>query len=169
MNVSGAVRLKASLILAILAVCPASVAIAADLEMSLQVRSAKQRVGTKRTEEDPSTTKPKPRPVLTIRENEDLFVSWEATNVSKHDTYRDVLIHCVVVSERAAGQVTMPSLKEPVQESALTMDFKPGGRASGTFSLLIDQPGTYLVRVETRNLLEQHGHDYYVAIDLVRK
>ena len=49
------------------------------------------------------------------------------------------------------------------------MDFKPGNSASGTFSLAIDQPGTYLVRVETRNLLDQHGHDYYVAIDLVRK
>ena len=169
MNVSRAVRLKASLVLAILAVCPTSVVIAADIEMSLQVRSAKQLVSTKHTEEQPATTKPKPRPVLTIRENEDQFVSWEATNASKHDTFRDVLIYCVVVSEREVGQVTMPPLKDPVQESALTMDFKPGSSASGTFSLMIDQPGTYLVRVETRNLLEQHGHDYYVAIDLVRK
>ena len=114
MNVSRAVRLKALLILAILVACPTSVAIAGDMEMALQVRSAKQRVSTKHTEEQPSTTKPKPRPVFTIRENEDLFVSWKATNASKHDTFRDVLIHCVVVAEREAGQAAVPPLKDPV-------------------------------------------------------
>lgn len=169
MKVRRALHLKTSIILTILMVRPTTVVSASDIEMSLQVRSAKQRVSTTHTEEQPCPTKPKPRPVLTSGEHEELLVSWKATNTSKHDTFRDVLIYCTVVSELAAGQATKPKLKDPVQESALTMDFKRGSSASGTFSLMIDRPGKYIVRVETRNLFEMLGHEYYVAMDLVRK
>ena len=169
MRISRALHLKTSVVLAILVVCPNSAAIASDIEMWLQVRSAKQRVSTKHTEEQPSPTKPQPRPVFTSEEHEELLVSWKATNVSKHETFQDVLIQCVVVSELKPGPTTMPRLKDPVQESALTMDFKPGSSATETFSLKIDRPGTYLVRVETRNMLDKHGHEYFAELDLVRK
>ncbi len=148
-----------------------SVAIASDMELSLQVKSAKQRVSTKHTEEEPSPTKPEPRQVFTSNQQENLLISWKATNVGKQETFEDVLIHCVVVAEKELGQRAMPSLKDndPLQESALTMDFKPGGSASGEFSLVIDKPGIYLIRVETRNMLGKHGHEHYAALDLVRK
>jgi len=144
-------------------------AVASGLEILLQVRSAKQRVKTTHTELQPSATKPQPRPVLTCGEHENLLVSWKATNTSEKETLQDVIIHCVVVAEQAAGQAKVPPLKDPVQESALTMDFKPGSSATGTFSLVIDRPGAYMVRVETRNMLEKYGHEYYAALDLVRK
>ncbi len=169
MGIIPALQLKTSVVLAISVVCSNSAAIAADIEMSLQVRSATQRVSTKHTEEQPSPTKPQPWPVFTSEEHEDLLVSWNATNVSEHDTFQDVLIHCVIVAELEPGQSTTPGLKDPVKESALTMDFKPGSSASETFSLQIDRPGTYLVRVETRSMLDKHGHEYFAALKLVRK
>jgi hypothetical protein len=49
------------------------------------------------------------------------------------------------------------------------MDFKPGDSATGEFSLKIDEPGTYLVRVETQNMLDKYDHECYVALDLVRQ
>ena len=76
-----------------------------------------------------------------LKSHEDFVVSWKATNGSKGQTFKDVMIHCVVVAEKEPGQLTMPSLKDPTQESALTMDFKPGSAASGKFSLAIDEPG----------------------------
>ena len=146
-----------------------SAAIASDFEISLQVKSATQRVSTKSTEEQPSPTKPHPRPVFTTESKETLLVSWTATNNAKQATFQDVLIHCLVVAEKEPGQAGLPNLKDAVQESALTMDFKPGDSATGEFSLVIDEPGTYLVRVETQNMLDKYGHEHYAALDLVRK
>jgi hypothetical protein len=144
-----------------------SAAIASDMEISIEVKAGTQRVKTTHTEIQPSRNKPQPRPVCTIKAREDLAVSWKATNVGKRETFKDVMIHCVVVAEKEPGQLTMPSLKDPVQESALIMDFKPGGSATGKFSLAIDEPGAYLLRVETREMLSTHGHEHYAALDLV--
>jgi hypothetical protein len=144
-----------------------SQAIASDMEISIEVKAGQQRIKTTHTEIQPSSKKPQTRPVCTVKPQENFVVSWKATNVSKRDTFKDVLIHCVVVAEKEIGQTTMPPLKDPVQESALTMDFKPGNSASGKFSLTIAEPGTYLLRVETREMLNTHGHDHYAALDLV--
>ena len=162
-------RLKAPVALAIHLACLGSAAIAADFEMSLEVKSAMQQVSAKPTEEQPSAAKPHPRPVFTSESKETLLVSWKATNNAKQATFQDVLIHCFVVAEKEPGQASMPNLKDPVQESALTMDFKPGDSATGEFSLMIDKPGAYLVRIETQNVLDKHGHEHYAALDLVRK
>jgi hypothetical protein len=159
---------KSAVVLALQLAYPASAAIASDFEMSLQVKSATQQASVKHTEESPSPNKPQTRPVFTSEPNETLVVTWTATNNAK-ETYQDVLIHCLVVAEKEPGQAALPSLKDTVQESALTMDFKPGDSAKGEFSLAIDAPGAYLVRVETRNMLDKHHHEHYVALDLVRK
>jgi hypothetical protein len=115
----------------------------------------------------PSPKKPQPRPSCGVKAHQDFVIAWKATNVGKRETFKDVIIHCVVVAEKELGQATMPPLKDPVQESALTMDFKPGGAATGKFSLSIDEPGAYLLRVETREMVRTHGHDHYAALDLI--
>jgi hypothetical protein len=162
-------RPQARFVLAIHLAFLASVATASDFEMSLQVKSAKQRANVKYTEEQPSPKTPHPRPVFTAQSNESLLVSWTATNKAKQATFKDVMIHCLVVAEKEPGQVELPSPKDALQESALTMDFKPGASATGEFSIKFDEPGTYLIRVETRNMLAEHMHEHYVALDLVRK
>ncbi|MEX2188950.1 MAG: hypothetical protein WD875_19235 [Pirellulales bacterium] len=162
-------HLIATVVVAVSMASLTSAAVASDIEISLEVKSAKQRVSANRTEEAPSPQKAAARPVFTGKAGEDLVVSWKVTNVGKQDTFKDVLIHCVVVAEKEPGQATVPDLKDAVQESALTMDFAPGGSATGEFSLSIDQPGAYLVRVETLNMRDAHGHEHYAALDLVRK
>jgi hypothetical protein len=147
--------------------CGTSAAIASDFEITIEVKAAGQHIKSTATESQPSSKKRQPRAVCTIKPHQDFIVSWKATNVGKRDTFKDVLIHCVVVAEKEPGQATTPPLKDPVQESALTMDFKPGNSASGKFSLTIDEPGAYLLRVETREMLNTHGHEHYAALDLV--
>jgi hypothetical protein len=142
-------------------------ATASDMEISIEVKAAQQRVKSTHTEIQPSSNKPQPRPVCTVKPHENFVVSWKATNTGKRETFKDVMIHCVVVAEKEPGQTTMPPLKDPVQESALTMDFKPGATAAGKFSLTIAEPGAYLLRVEAREMLGTHGHDHYAALDLV--
>lgn len=147
----------------------ASAVDASDFEVSLQVRSAEQRLSVKYTEEVPSPNKPHARPVFASNSGETVLVSWTVTNNARQDTFPDVLIQCLVVAEKEVGQAALPRLNDAAQVSALTMDFKPGDSATGEFSLAIDEPGTYLIRVETRNMLDQHGHEHYAALDLVRK
>ena len=159
-------RLATLVLLAAPAFVSAS-AVASDMEISIDVQANGQHVRSARTEIEPSPQKPPARPVCRVKSHEDFVVSWKATNGGKGQTFKDVMIHCVVVAEKEPGQLTMPPLKDPTQESALTMDFKPGSSASGKFSLAIDEPGAYLLRVETREMLNTHGHEHYAAIDLV--
>jgi hypothetical protein len=159
----------AALVIALDSAFVASAASAADFEISLQVKSATQQTDAKFTEQQPSPTKPRPRPVFTAKAKETLVISWKATDTTKQTTFQDVLIHCFIVAEKNPGQADLPSMKDPEQESALTMDFKPADIANGEFSLKLDQPGTYLVRVETQNMLDRYGHEYYAALDLICK
>jgi hypothetical protein len=133
------------------------------------VKSAAQQLSTKFTELQPSPTRPHPRPVLTADANATLLISWKAVNGATQTTFQDVLIHCLVVAEKKPGQAAVPDLKNPEQESALTMDFKPHDSATAEFSLKLDTPGAYLVRVETQNMADKYGHEYYAAMDLICK
>jgi hypothetical protein len=147
--------------------CAPVAACASDIEIAIEVNASGQRVRSAETEIQPSSKKPHRRPSCAVKSHHDFVVAWKVTNVSKRETFKDVTIHCVVVAEKEPGQTTMPPLKDPVQESALWMDFKPGGAASGKFSLAIDEPGAYLLRIETREMLQTHGHEHYAAVDLI--
>jgi hypothetical protein len=140
---------------------------ASDMAISIEVKTPRQRVTSAATEEQPSSKKPATRPICSVRPNQEFVVSWKVSNTAKRNAFKDVMIHCVIVTEKQPGQITMPPLKDPVQESALTMDFKPGSTATGKFSLALDEPGAYLLRVESRNMVDSHGHDHYAALDLV--
>ncbi len=161
--------LKAPLVFAIHLALFATAAMASDFQMSLHVKSAAQQASSKFTEEQPSSSKPRPRSVFTTTPKETLKISWSATNTTKQTTFQDVLIHCVLVAEKEAGQLGVPSLKDPEQESAVTLDFKPGDVAKGEFSIKLAKPGVYLLRLETQNVLGKHDHDYYAELDLVCK
>lgn len=147
--------------------CLISDARASDMAISIEVKTPRRRVSSNATEEQPSSKKPATRPICSVRPNQEFVVSWKVSHTGKRDAFKDVMIHCVIVTEKQPGQTAMPPLKDPVQESALTMDFKPGSTATGKFSLALDEPGAYLLRVETRNMVDTHGHDHYAALDLV--
>lgn len=160
-------RLIGPLAILIALTCTSPRVFASDMEISIEVKAGGQRVRTTQTEIQPSPKKPHPRPTCTVKAHQDFVVSWKATNSSKRETFKDVTIHCVVVAEKEPGETTMPHLRDPVQESALWMDFKPGGSATGKFALAIEEPGAYLLRVETREMLKTHGHEHFAALDLI--
>ena len=66
---------------------------------------------------------------------------------------------------RAFGAKEVPDLKtSAVTEGKVNMNFKPKCRVGARFNIRIDDPGIYLVRVETQNT--QSDHEHFSAIDL---
>jgi hypothetical protein len=107
-----------------------------------------------------------PRPVVHARVGEPVKIQWLFTNIYPHKTLTDVVVHLFVARQEAIGQKLLPEIDEDVVvETAFDMDFRPGGKAGGRQTLRIDQPGVYLVRVESRQTGSDHEH--FAAIDLV--
>lgn len=129
---------------------------------------ATRSVSTKKTLETPSEKKPAPRPVVKLTGDEKASVSWHAENTSQAEEFENVLVHFFVVKEKETGQRQVPKLTADVTyEGALTMDFKPHDTADWKWTLNIHEPGSYLLRVETIGMGQQHGHEHYAAMDLI--
>jgi hypothetical protein len=133
------------------------------------VNSTKERLETiHETVETPTTKKLRPRQVVKLTCNKPIDVSWHAENTSETEEFKDVLVHFFVVKEEKTGQTEIPKLtKDVTYEGALNMDFKPHDDADWQWTLNIHEPGSYLLRVETIGMQNQHGHDHYAAMDLV--
>jgi hypothetical protein len=107
-----------------------------------------------------------PRPVLKAKVKEPIRIQVLLTNVYPHKTLENVVVHFYIAKQRKVAQKELPDLKgDVVIESAFDMDFKPGGKAGQRSTVKIDEPGVYLVRIETRNT--QSDHEHFAAIDLV--
>ena len=142
-----------------------SAARAEHAKIQLEVAGRRDQV-TAYVDQTPPEWGKNPRPILKVRPNERVKIQFMLTNVYPHKTLENVVVHFFVVREEKAGQKEIPDLKgEVVLESAFDMDFKPGGKAGQRTTLKIAEPGTYLIRVETRNT--QSDHEHFAAIDLV--
>lgn len=107
-----------------------------------------------------------PRPVLRAKAGEPIRVNWMLTNAYPHTTLANVVVHFFIAREAKVGQKELPDPNgDFVVESAFEMDFKPGAKAGQKNTLRIDEPGVYLIRVETRQTNSDHEH--FSAIDLV--
>jgi hypothetical protein len=107
-----------------------------------------------------------PRPVIQATAGEPIRINYVLTNVYPHKTLPNVVVHFFIAPQKKAGQKELPDLKDDVViESAFEMDFKPGGKAGQRMTLKISTPGTYLIRVESRNT--QSDHEHFAAIDLI--
>ncbi|WP_435008473.1 hypothetical protein P12x_005681 [Tundrisphaera lichenicola] len=109
-----------------------------------------------------------PRPVIKARAGEPIKIQFLLTNVYPNKTLENVVVHFYVARQEKAGQKPTPDLGDEgvvVLESAFDMDFKPGGKAGARHSLKIDQPGAYLVRVES--IQTGSDHEHFAAVDLV--
>ena len=125
---------------------------------------------TAKTETAALAEKPKTRAVLEARTGKPITVKWTVTSTAKDGMVKDALIHFFVVKEEKVGQVALPKLdKQVTVESALTMDFKPKDKTEAELSFTIDTPGSYLLRLETRDSAGTEGHEHYAALDLVVK
>ena len=109
-----------------------------------------------------------PRPVIKAKAGETIKVQWIFTNIYPHKTLEDVVVHFYVAREGKAGQKDLPDLSnadDVVLETAYEMDFKPGAKSGARASFKIDKPGSYLVRVDSKQTKSDHEH--FAAIDLV--
>lgn len=107
-----------------------------------------------------------PRPVIKAKAGEPIRVNWTLTNAYPHKTLENVVVHFLIAREAKVGQKELPDPNgEFVVESAFEMDFKPGARVGQKNTVRIDEPGVYLIRVETRQTNSDHEH--FSAIDLI--
>ncbi len=121
-----------------------------------------------RVDQTPPATGKTPRPVIHARVGEVVRVEYQLTNVYPNKTLSDVVVHFYVAKAESVGQKSVPDLSNEnaiVVESALDMDFRPGGHSGARSKFKIDEPGVYMVRVETRET--QSDHEHFSAIDLV--
>jgi hypothetical protein len=107
-----------------------------------------------------------PRPVVKAKVGDPIKIQWTFINVYPHKTLENVVVHFFVAREAKAGQKELPELTDQVVlETAFDMDFKPGGKAGQRNTLRINEPGVYLIRVESGKT--QSDHEHFAAIDLI--
>jgi hypothetical protein len=134
-------------------------------KINLEVASPRDQVAAYVDQTPPDSGK-NPRPVLKARVGDPIRIQWLLTNVYPHKTLENVVVHFFIAREGKPGQKELPDLNgDVVLESAFDMDFKPGTKAGQRHTLKIDQPGVYLIRLETRQTKSDHEH--FSAIDLV--
>jgi hypothetical protein len=134
-------------------------------KIELIVTSSRGEV-TARVDQTPPAAGKNPRPVLRARAREPIRVQWQFTNVYPHKTLENVVLHFYIARQQKVGQKDLPELGEDVElETAIEMDFKPGRKAGQRQTVRLNSPGTYLVRVESRQT--QSDHEHFAAVDLV--
>ncbi len=106
-----------------------------------------------------------PRPVLRAHVGDPITVQFMMTNVFPHRTINNAEIHYYVVRENEVGQKSVPDTAQGVTtEGTFKLDLNPQARVGARFKLVIDEPGAYLLRVES--LRTQNTHEHFSAIDL---
>ena len=136
-------------------------------KINLEV-SAKGSQETAFVDQTPPESGKNPRPVVRAKAGEPVKVQYLLTNVYPHKTLENVVVHFFVARQAKPGQKELPDLADPkglVIESAFEMDFKPGAKAGARTTIKIDAPGSYLVRIETKQT--QSDHEHFSAIDLI--
>ncbi len=134
---------------------------AQEFTVELQASSRSQTQTARNSQAAPT------RPVLPTGAGEPIRVHWLASNAEKGPAISDVTLHVFLEKENAIGQaaVPKPSAQAPY-ESALVMDFEPGARSTGDFSLQAPEAGNYLLRVETIGASKKLGREYFAAMDV---
>ena len=105
-----------------------------------------------------------PRPVLRARPGDTIVFQFIMTNVYAHAFAHDAGVRFFVVREREPGQKDVPALENLAAEASFTFNLKPGARIGAKERVVISEPGTYLLRVESQRT--QRDHEHFAAIDL---
>jgi hypothetical protein len=139
---------------------------AEHFKIELTVKSAMDEP-TAHADTDPPPQGSNPRPVCHAKRGEDLTFQFFFTSNFPHETLKNVAVHYYIAPEKEAGKRDMADPGKPmVLEGSFTMDFKPvTGRVGLRQKIHIDQPGTYIVRVESQH--SDSDHEHFAALDLV--
>lgn len=140
-------------------------ALAEHAKISLEIKSSTDQQ-TAFVDQTPPAVGKNPRPVFKAKAGEPLKIQWYFTNIYPNKTIENVVMHFYIARQGKVGQNELPALGEDVViETAFEMDFKPGAKSGARSTIRIDQPGVYLVRVES--VQTQSDHEHFSAIDLV--
>ncbi len=157
---------SALLILTILAANPGP-ALAEHARINLDVTTSAGQV-TAFVDQTPPEHGKNPRPTIKAKAGEAVKIQYMMINVYPNKTLDNVVVHFYVGREGTAGQKATPDLgieANVVHESAIEMDFKPGAKAGARTTLRVARPGTYLIRIESRQTNSDHEH--FAAVDLI--
>ena len=107
---------------------------------------------------------PKARKVLKGKVGVPLKISWTVTSAGTKMEMKNIVVHFFTVKEAKLGQQDTPKLtKDVTAESAVSLDFAPGDKTKGSLTFAVDQPGFYLMRLET---IGAGGSGSFRALDL---
>ena len=158
--------MRRALILVLLALPTPPAARAEHAKLTLEIHAPGGKQETAFVDQTPPASGKNPRPVLKVKAGETLKINWMFTNVYPHKTLENVVMHFYVAKIEKVGQKDLPTLNEDVElEAAFDMDFKPGAKAGARSKVTLDEPGVYLVRVESKQTGSDHEH--FAAIDVV--
>lgn len=143
-----------------------SAARAEHFKIELTVKSA-QDEPTAHSDTDPPPEGSNPRPICHAKKGEDLTLQFFFSSNFPHAPIKNVTVYYYIAPEKEAGKKDMADPSKPrLLEGTFTMDFKPvTGKVGLRQRLHIDQPGVYLVRVESQH--SDSDHEHFAAIDLV--
>jgi hypothetical protein len=149
--------------LALVLVAPAARAEHAKITLDVISPSGQE---TAHMDQTPPEWGKNPRPVVKAKVGDAIKIQWLFINIYPNKTLENVVVHFFVVREEKVGQKALPELNENVVlETAFDMDFRPGGKAGQRNMLRLNEPGVYLIRVESGKT--QSDHEHFAAIDLV--
>jgi hypothetical protein len=107
----------------------------------------------------------KRRPRMTVKRDDPLVVEFLLTNAYPHKEIEGVTVRYFVVRTAKFGAKELGDVKNTaVAQGTVAMNFKPKCRVGSRFNLRLDDPGIYVVRVETQNT--QSDHEHFSAIDV---
>ncbi len=108
------------------------------------------------------------RPIVTVKLNETVRISWHMKSAFPHGVMKGVTIHFFIVREDRIGQklVPDPAGKAGIVDNQFQMDFAPHANSSGSLKMKLSETGNYLVRVQSEDTHQEHDHEHFSAIDL---
>jgi len=120
---------------------------------------------TATTDQEPPAGGVNPRTQMAVKVGDRLLLQFILTNAYPHGVLKGAIVRYFVVRVDKIRQKKLPDLKQGVvTEGHVVIDLKPKCRVGARLQFRIDQPGFYLVRVDTLNTHSDHEH--FAAIDL---
>jgi hypothetical protein len=117
------------------------------------------------SDQSPPETGVMPRPVLSVARGEVVTLQFIMTNVYPHGTIKGAGARFYVVRQEEIGQKSLPPLDAGVvTQGSFIINLKPKARIGSRLRIRLDEPGAYLLRVETQRTMSTHEH--FSAIDI---
>jgi len=117
------------------------------------------------SDQEPPVGGVNPRPRLKVKAGDPLVLNFVLINAYPHGRLKDVIVHYSVTHIAKSTAKAGPD-KDAVLFGEVTLNFKPKSRVGSRIKFHLDQPGLYLVRIETQNTKSDHEHFSAIEVDV---